>query len=124
MARKKKPLNESETEAKMRQELEAVSNVASRSEKRAWNRKRNNMNNHLALLNPIEDKILELQAQKEPIFDEIQILRAIMVEECVHPYDYLIHTGSYIKCKFCNRRLRLSKDPNPDTNHDSTKNKT
>ena len=109
MARKKKPLNETEQEAEIRRDLESVSNVASRSEKTSWNRKMNNMVKLLSLLKPIEDKILELHAQKEPLFDETQALRAIMVKECVHPYEYLIHKGDHIACKFCNKKLGIKK---------------
>ena len=107
MARRKKPLNETEQEAEIRRQLEAVANNSSRSEKTSWNRKMNNMVKLLALLRPIEDKILELYAQKEPIFDEIQVLREVMVRECVHPYEYLIHKGNHLVCKFCNKKIGL-----------------
>ena len=107
MARRKKPLNETEQEAEIRRQLEAVSNNSSRSEKTSWNRKMNNMVKLLALLRPIEDKILELMAQKEPIFDEIQVLREVMVRECVHPYEHLIHKDDHIVCKFCNKKIGL-----------------
>ena len=107
MARRKKPLNETEQEAEIRRQLEAVANNSSRSEKTSWNRKMNNMVKLLALLRPIEDKILELYAQKEPIFDEIQVLREVMIRECVHPYEYLIHKDDHIVCKFCNKKIGL-----------------
>ena len=109
MARKKKPLNETELEAEVRRELEQVANVASRSEKTSWNRKMNNMVKLLALLQPIEDKILELSAQKEPIFDEIQILRATMIKECIHPFEYLIRKEQHIECKFCGKKIGIKR---------------
>jgi len=112
MARMKKPLNETEQEATIRKTLERVANVASRSEKTSWNRKMNNMVKLLALLRPIEDKILELHAQKEPIFDEIQSLRTTMVKECVHPFEFLIHKSDHIECKFCNKRIGLPQNEN------------
>ena len=109
MARKKKPVNENPSEADIRLDLESVSNVASRSEKTSWNRKMNNMVKFLSLLKPIEDSILELSAQKEPIFDEIQILREAMIKECTHPYEYLLHQEDHIICKFCNKKLGIPK---------------
>ena len=110
MPRRKKPENETQEEALIRQELETIANTASRSEKTSWNRKMNNMVSLLAKLKPIEDKILELIKQKESIFDEIQELRSVMVKECVHPFDQLIYKGDYIECKFCNRKLNLNDD--------------
>ena len=107
MARKKKPINETIEDARIRQDLEKIANTPSRSEKTSWNRKMNNMVKLLSLLRPIEDKILELQAQKEPIFDEIQILRCVMIKECIHPEEYLLHKGDYIQCKFCEKKLSL-----------------
>ena len=115
MARKKKPKNETEEQALIRKELEKVANVPSRSEKTSWNRKMNNMVKLLALLRPIEDQILELIAQKEPIFDEIQLLRAVMKKECVHPYEYLIHKGDHIVCKFCEKKIGIPRARKKDT---------
>lgn len=115
MARKKKPLNETEEQALIRRDLETISNFSSRSEKTSWNRKMNNMVKLLALLRPIEEKILDLQSQKEPVFDEIQILRAVMVKECIHPQEYLIHKGDYVECKFCNKRIAIKKNASKKT---------
>lgn len=114
MARKRKPADETEQEAAIRKELEKVANVASRSEKTSWNRKMNNMVKLLALLRPIEDKILELSAQKEPIFDEIQLLRATMRKECVHPFEYLIRKDDHILCKFCDKRIGIPRASKKD----------
>lgn len=110
MPRRKKPQNETEKEAQIRRELESVANVASRSEKTSWNRKMNNMVKLLTYLEPIQDQLLQLHAQEMDILDEINILRAVMVKECVHPYDHLLHEGDYIKCKFCEKKLGLSKN--------------
>ena len=64
-----------------------------------------NMVKLLAQLQPIEDQLLLLQSQKTPIFDNIQILRQQMVNECIHPYEYLIIKTGYVECKFCNHKL-------------------
>lgn len=107
MARKKKPVGESAEETQIRQTLEKVANTANRSEKTSWNRKMNNMVALLAELRPIEEQILELTAAKHEVFDRIQVLRNVMVQECIHPFEQLIHKGTYAECKFCNRRVSL-----------------
>jgi hypothetical protein len=61
----------------------------------------------IALLSPIEDQLLEFNAQKDAIVDDVILLRGIMVNECVHPYDYLIHKEDHIVCKFCNKRIGM-----------------
>jgi len=105
MPRKKKPKNETKQQAKTRRHLEKISNASTRSEKTAWNRKMNNMVKLMAKLRPIEDEIMQLQAQKEAIFDDIQILRNIMVDECIHPYEYLLKLEDHTVCKFCNKKI-------------------
>lgn len=106
MARRKKPKNESNDQARIRRKLEKIANAATRSEKTSWNRKLQKMQKIIDdKLNPIEDEILELQAQKEAIFDETQILRNIMVLECVHPFDYLTVKDDHILCNFCNKKI-------------------
>lgn len=110
MARRKAPENESPIEQHERQIKEAVANSANRSEKTSWNRKMDNMVKLMSLLRPLEEQILELQAQKIPVFDEIQELRNTMVKECVHPYEYLIVHPDHVMCKFCDRRIRLPDD--------------
>ena len=107
MARKRKPKNETEDEGLIRQTLETVSNVANRSEKTSWNRKMNNMVKLMSKLTPIENKILELQAQKEPLLDQVAELRGTMIHECIHPFEYLVYKEDHILCKFCERRLSL-----------------
>ena len=109
MARRKSPENETEDQRIERQHLEAVANVANRSEKTSWNRKMNNMVSLLATLRPIEEKILELIAEKQPILDQVAELRMTMVNECIHPYEYLLHEGDHVKCKFCDKNVSLPK---------------
>lgn len=108
MARRKKPEDETPEQTHTRHIRENIANHATRSEKTSWNRLMDNMVSLLATLKPIEDKILELQAEKIPILDDIQALRTAMVKECVHPYDQLILKSDVVECKFCYRRF-LSK---------------
>jgi len=105
MARKKKPEGETGEQARARRAIETISNAASRSEKVSWDRKMDNMVKLLTSLRPIEEKIIDLMAQKQPIFDEIAAVRASMVNGCVHPFTHLIlkqtDAGEHIACKFC-----------------------
>ena len=107
MARRRKEENETAEETKQRRLFEAVSNVANRSDKTSWNRKMDNMVKLLARLRPIEQQIIDLQAEKMPIMDEITALRQTMINECVHPFEYLVDHGTHVECKFCNKRISL-----------------
>ncbi len=109
MARRKKPEEETLDETTTRRIKEEISNAANRSEKTSWNRKMDNMVKLLAALRPIEDKIIELQAKKIPLFDEIQALRLQMVNECIHPFEMLLINCDCVRCKFCDRRISLPK---------------
>jgi hypothetical protein len=107
MARRKRPEEESVGETTERRIREEISNAANRSEKTSWNRKMDNMVKLLAALHPIEDQIIELQAKKIPLFDEIQVLRIQMKNECVHPFEYLIVGSLSVSCKFCEKKMSL-----------------
>ena len=107
MARRKKPEDETVEQERQRRVFESIANFSDRSEKTSWNRKMDNMVKLLAKLRPIEEKILDLQAQKMPIFDDVQILRETMVKECVHPYQHLVLKDDHVLCKFCNKRIRI-----------------
>jgi len=105
MARRKKPEQETPEQTMERRQKEIVANTSNRSEKISWNRKMDNMVRLLASLRPIEEQILELSRQKMPIFDDIQKLRLTMVQECVHPFEYLVIKEDHILCKFCDKRI-------------------
>lgn len=110
MARMKKPENESEEQARIRKFMETVANHATRAEKTAWQRKRDNMEDLVKQLQPLEEELINLHFQMQPIKDQVTELRHEMVEECVHPFDLLIfkddEAGEYVDCKFCNKKLR------------------
>lgn len=114
MARRKKPEGETTEQARTRRAIESISNAATRSEKVSWDRKMDNMVKLLATLRPIEEKIIDLMAEKQPIFDKIAELRLDMVHDCVHPFTHLVlkqnDDGEYIECKFCQRKFRAPDD--------------
>lgn len=112
MARRKKPEGLTAAEEREHSLKEVISNNANRSEKTSWNRKMDNMVKLMSQLRPIEEKIIELQNEKIPLFDEIQKLRLTMINECVHPYSHLVVLEDSIECKFCSKRMSV---PNVDT---------
>jgi hypothetical protein len=105
MARRKTPDNETPEQKEERQLKEVIANASNRGEKVSWNRKMDNMVKLMTQLTPIEEQIIELQAKKIPIFDEIQQLRETMVTECVHPYEYLVVNDDHVLCKFCGTKI-------------------
>jgi len=107
--RMKKPENESPEDAKIRQQKEFIANTSTRSEKTAWNRKYNNITKLIdGELSAIEDEYLVLFFKREKALDKVAKLRSAMVDECVHPFDQLIHKTTFVECKFCNRKIGIS----------------
>jgi hypothetical protein len=107
MARLRKPENETTDEAEVRRVKETIANKATRNEKVAWDRKMDNMVTLLAKLQPIEDQIADLLTLKMPIIDDVQALRTLMVNDCVHPFTHLVEHDDHIVCKFCNRKFNV-----------------
>lgn len=105
MARRKKPEGETPEQAKHRQLLEHIANFSTRSEKTSWHRKFDNLVKIVAKLEAYEERIFAIMAERQPILDELQELRRVMVHECVHPFEHLAITDEHIECKFCNRRF-------------------
>ena len=108
MARRKKPEGLTDAEERDHSLKEVISNHANRSEKTSWNRKMDNMVKLMALLLPIEEKIIILQNEKIPLFDQIQELRLTMVNECIHPYSHLVVLDNFSECKFCGKRMSVA----------------
>ena len=58
--------------------------------------------------------------EKEPLLDEIAILRNEMVKECIHPKDHLVHMNTYLVCRFCERRLSIPRTVERTTSSDNS----
>lgn len=112
MARKKKPENETEIQSEERVLFEQIANKPERSEKVSWNRKMDNLVRLMAQLEPIEQKLLEIISnEKLPLMDQVQELRETMVNECVHPFEYLATTAAgEVECKFCYKILAMAQN--------------
>ena len=108
MARRKTPDNETEQEKEDRLLCEKIANAFDRSEKVSWKRKMKNLQALVEKTQPISDEILELIMKRQPILDELQELRETMVNECIHPFEFLVVQDNHVLCKFCNRKIRVN----------------
>lgn len=102
-----KPRQLTEEENKSNDLLDKISNLSDRSQRTAWKRKQKNIEDHISEVQELEDKIQTLQAKKQPILDQIAELRSEMVDSCIHPREYLVQHNDLIKCKFCEKIIRM-----------------
>lgn len=95
------------------EDLREVSGFKSKSEKLSWKRKQVKIQKIIdEKLNPIQEKILALNLKKQPIMDEIAKVRDAMVKTCIHPHEFLEHHDTYVECKFCYNKIKLSEYDN------------
>lgn len=94
------------SEEEVNKDLSEVAGFADNAEKLAWRRKLKKMEKLLEELEPFEEQILELYTLKQPIMDKIEAVRREMVQECIHPKEYLVHRGTHVECKFCNKLIK------------------
>jgi protein-tyrosine-phosphatase len=92
------------------QQLKKISSFRDKKERLSWNRKRKILEDSVAELNELNEQILKLMEEKNMMFDEIQVMRKIMIAECVHPFDMLVAMENSAKCKFCNKVIRLNEE--------------
>lgn len=87
--------------------LATVSSFCGKNAKLAWNRRVKKMNELIEQVRLYEDRILEIVREKQPFLDEVSELRNEMMKECIHPKDQLVHIGTYIHCRFCEKKISL-----------------
>lgn len=85
-----------------------INNQFTQLDKSNWQRRYEKMQKLVAEVNQLADQIITLEAQKIPILDEIAETRELMVQECVHPKEFLIEQDDYITCKFCDRKFSVN----------------
>lgn len=75
----------------------------------SWRRKKEKIEKMIEEeVQPLEDQILQLILQKQPLMDKIAELRGMMVETCIHPEDLLVeYDDGTMFCNFCNKRLKI-----------------
>lgn len=89
-------------------DFEYISKMKHKNERLAWKRKYDKLQRIISeKIEPIQERFMALQEERQIVLSEIDELRAIMVKECVHPKDMLVHKGTHVLCKFCNVNLSL-----------------
>lgn len=94
-------------------EMDYIASLPTKSEVKSWERKCVALAKLLDLLAPIDEQVLEILRERQPLINEIEDLRHIMTQECIHPLEHLVSSPKFIHCKFCDRRLMK-----PDVNED------
>lgn len=87
--------------------IAAVSAYHGKNAKLTWNRKIKKMAGLIEQVGVYEQRILDITLEKQPTLDEIAILRAEMVKECIHPKNHVVHAGTYLVCKFCDKNISI-----------------
>ena len=95
---------------KQERDLKNVANIKDKNEKLSWTRRQKKIEEMVIEMQPIEEQILALTAQRQEVLDKIQVLRKQMVKECIHPKNSLVHKETYIECKFCNAKLSIPRE--------------
>jgi hypothetical protein len=98
----------SRTKDQLDRDFQVILRNTNKNEKLAWGRKHKKLLGLVKQTEPIQEKILELLAQKQVVLDEIIMLRKTMVRECVHSPEFLIHHGDAIECKFCESKIKVN----------------
>lgn len=107
MSKRKKDENETPEQTRQRRIFESISNFANRSDKTAWERKIEKLQQLLEELQPLEQQILDLTVKKYPIMDKITTVRKKMLENCIHPFDNLVLYDTHVHCKFCDTKISI-----------------
>jgi hypothetical protein len=97
------------TEKDVKKDIDTITGYSQNDAKLAWRRKKKKLEDLIDELRPIEEQILDLYESKQPILDKIEELRQIMSQECIHPKDYLVHKGTHVECKFCDKIIKLKR---------------
>jgi hypothetical protein len=86
--------------------LETIAGHAVKGEIAAWNRKRKSIERIITNnIHPLEQKLIELNAQLMPLYDELKSARSAMIEFCIHPIDMLVKVEGHVECKFCDAKM-------------------
>lgn len=94
------------SEDKIKSDLDKIATYRDKNERLSWKRKKDKIELMVEELKPIEDAIMKLIAdEREPRLREIEELRSVMIKECIHPRDQLVHYGTHVECKFCEAKI-------------------
>lgn len=93
--------------------IELIASLPIKSEVKSWERKVVALAKLLDQLKPVDEAILTILAERQPMINELEELRHQMTQECIHPVEHLVDKGSFVLCKFCDRKLVV---PSTDEN--------
>lgn len=102
-----KPCQLTEEEMQNNELLDKISELSDRGQRTAWKRKQKNIEDLISSVEEIEDQLQTLQAKKLPLLDQVSSLRSEMVDTCIHPRELLVIHNNLIKCKFCEKVIRI-----------------
>jgi hypothetical protein len=103
------------SEDKIKSDIDKITTYRDKNERLSWKRKKDKIEALAKELEPIEDEIRRLIVEKrKPLLDEVEDLRAIMIKECIHPRDQLVHYGTHVECKFCLAKIGVVDTRNYD----------
>lgn len=76
------------------------------ADRQSWDRKYKKLLKLVDEINTLSNKILELEEEKLPILDKIELLRNELTDDCVHPVDLCVPIENQtVLCKFCNKKI-------------------
>lgn len=92
------------------QDFAVILKASDKNSRLAWARKNKKLTEIIEKkLQPLEEEHLKIKALMKPYLQEIEELRYIMVKDCPHLEEYLIHHGKYILCKFCDTKIGINR---------------
>ena len=97
------------TPEKIQEDLKFISKQYTKNDKLAWARKKAKMDALIEQLTPFEERILAIIMERQPLMDSIAELRGIMINECVHPPEFLVHKETLVHCKFCDTKMVINR---------------
>lgn len=98
------------TDDQKEKDFKAIYGIKDKNEKLSWTRRQKNLEELIETeINPLAEEIIALQLKQQDLIDKVMEAREKMVKECIHPKGSLVHMGTHILCKFCNRKLSRPK---------------
>lgn len=90
--------------------FEVIAGHANKTEIAAWSRKRKAIERVIDVhITPLEQKIIELNGQLMPHYDQLAKQRSELTEFCIHPIDMLVYVDGLVVCKFCEAKMSVPK---------------
>lgn len=86
-----------------------TTNIPAGKKSKSWDSEVKVLETLVEKANELSDNLLLLREAQLLKIEEIMQLREVMVKDCIHPADHLVHFGTHIRCKFCETKLSIPK---------------